>query len=178
MILLRDLCYRARTIAASMAIGQTEAIGGASFRAAAQRRTAGRNFLDARGMTAQPSGEENYGPQLRHSRSRRSRPPARSAILRGSMRARPDRAHITETMATRAPRKCRLRRGRLRHARFPPLHTARSGTAPHRTCRASPLQSACGQSERQSGCLNRRTVSGSARRLRASPLLVPRLSMT
>ncbi|CDG39819.1 hypothetical protein ASAP_1774 [Asaia bogorensis] len=95
----------------------------------AQRRTAGRNFLVSRGMTAQPSGEENYGPLLRHGRSRRSRPSARSAILRGGMRARPDRAHITETMATRAPRKCRPGRGRHRHALLPTLHTPRSGTA-------------------------------------------------
>ncbi|KON63987.1 hypothetical protein KOEU_24620 [Komagataeibacter europaeus] len=43
--------------------------------------------------------------------------------------------------------------------------------------RLSQLRSACGQSERQSGCFNRRTVSASERRIRASPLLIPRLSM-
>lgn len=113
MILLRDLCYRARTIAASMAIDEPGAIGGAPFRAAAQRRTAGRNFLVSRGMTAQPSGEENYGLPLRQRRSRRSRPSARSAIFRGRMRAQPDRATITENM--RPPR--RAGSGRKEHER-------------------------------------------------------------
>lgn len=79
----------------------------------AQRRTAGRNFLDARGMTAQPSGEENYGPLLRHGRSRRSCPSARSAIFRGRMRARPDRAHITEDMMP--PRRAGSGREKARH---------------------------------------------------------------
>lgn len=44
--------------------------------------------------------------------------------------------------------------------------------------RLSPLRSACGESERQSGCFNRRTVSGTARHIRASLPIVLRLSMT
>ena len=44
--------------------------------------------------------------------------------------------------------------------------------------RLSPLRSACGQSERQSGPFNRRAVSGAERCIRASPFLVPRLPMT
>ena len=96
-----------------MAIDEPGAIGGAPFRAAAQRRTAGRNFLVSRGMTAQPSGEENYGLPLRQRRSRRSRPSARSAIFRGRMRAWPDRATITEDM--RPPR--RTGSGRKEHER-------------------------------------------------------------
>ncbi|AQS85759.1 hypothetical protein AD929_11905 [Gluconobacter potus] len=44
MILLRDLCYRARTIAASMAIGQTEASGGASRRDRSAAEDGGTEF--------------------------------------------------------------------------------------------------------------------------------------
>ncbi len=61
---------------------------------------------------------------------------------------------------------------------YQPTEPARSGTAPHRTCPASPLRSACGKSERQFVCFNRRTVSGTARRIRASLPIAPRLSMT
>lgn len=91
-------------------------------------------------MTAQPSGEENYGPLLRHSRSRRSRPSARSAIFRGRMRARPDRTPITETMATGKAYEIRRQTELWRHPpSIPATEPARSGTAPRRTCPAFPV---------------------------------------
>ncbi|TCS31148.1 hypothetical protein EDC15_11776 [Acetobacter aceti NBRC 14818] len=53
------------------------------MQAGATRRTAARNFVDARGMTAQPAEEESCGTPLRQSRARRSRSSGRSAISRG-----------------------------------------------------------------------------------------------
>lgn len=129
-------------------------------------------------MTAQPAGEENYGPLLRHSRSRRSRPSARSAILRGSMRARPDRAHITENYGD--PRHASLGYegdGFVMPA-FHPSTRPGPGLRLIGQARLSPLRSACRRSERQSGCFYRRAVSGTARRTRASLPIASRLAMT
>jgi hypothetical protein len=58
--------FRARTIAASMAIGWPEAIDGAPRRGL----TAKEGFLVSRGMAAQPAGEESLTRLLRHRRSR------------------------------------------------------------------------------------------------------------
>jgi hypothetical protein len=55
IVVLLDLCFRARTIAASMVIDRPEAIDGAPEGARQQRS----NFLVSRGMTAQPAGEES-----------------------------------------------------------------------------------------------------------------------
>jgi len=64
-----------------MAIGWPEAIDGAPRRGL----TAKEGFLVSRGMTAQPAGEESLTRLLRHRRSRRSRPSARSGHWRGRL---------------------------------------------------------------------------------------------
>jgi hypothetical protein len=56
MVLLLDLCFRARTVAASMVIEGPEAIDGAPRRGS----TAKEDFLVSGGMTAQPAGEESF----------------------------------------------------------------------------------------------------------------------
>ncbi len=67
-----------------MAIDSPETTGGApACRPEPRGGRQDRNFVDARGMTAQPAGEESCGPPLRHSRARRSRSSGRSAISRG-----------------------------------------------------------------------------------------------
>ncbi|TJW07138.1 MAG: hypothetical protein E5W82_24640 [Mesorhizobium sp.] len=79
MIVLLDHCFRARTIAVSMAIqgrrrppphplaGRSASVGWRES-----------DFVVSRGMAAQPSGEESRSELLRHRRSRRSRPSVRS----------------------------------------------------------------------------------------------------
>lgn len=74
-----------------MAIGRPEAIDGAPRRGL----TAKEGFLVSRGMTAQPAGEESLTRLLRHRRSRRSWPSARSAHRRGRLE-RSRHGQITE----------------------------------------------------------------------------------
>ena len=64
-----------------MAIDRPEVIDGAPRRG----WTAKEGFLVPRGMTAQPAGEESLTRLLRHRRSRRSRPSARSGHWRGRL---------------------------------------------------------------------------------------------
>jgi len=60
------LLDRAATTVASMAIDQPEATGQApACRPERSEGRQGRNFLGARGMTAQPSGEESCGTPSR-----------------------------------------------------------------------------------------------------------------
>jgi hypothetical protein len=84
MIVLLALCFRAATIAVSMAIDRPETIGAAS--ACGPKRSGGcqaGDFLASRGMAAQPPGEESRTTALR-------------LVDRGVAGLRPDQA-INET---------------------------------------------------------------------------------
>lgn len=87
-----------------MAIGWPEAIGAAPARR--PKRSGGwqpGDFVVSRGMPAQPAGEESRSAPLRHRRSRRSRPSARSAHRRGRLECSIRQRCIEENVAAPSP---------------------------------------------------------------------------
>ena len=84
-----------------MAIDWPEAIGAAP--ACRPERSGGwrpGDFLVSRGMPAKPGGEESRSAPLRHRRSRRSRPSARSAHQRGRLERSIRQRTTKENLAT------------------------------------------------------------------------------